>query len=99
MKVGVGTAVASSGAMPEVSRFFGVVIAMFYSEHGVPHFHASYGDYRASVEIETGIIRGDLPPRVAGLVLEWRAIHVAELLENWRNARSGQPLTPVPPLE
>jgi len=85
--------------MPEISRFFGVVIAMFYSEHGVPHFHASYGDRRASIEVATGIVKGNLPPRVEGLVLEWRALHGAELLENWQNARSGRPLTPIHPLE
>jgi len=85
--------------MPEVSRFFGLVIAMFYSEHGVPHFHASYGEHRASIEVETGLVRGSLPPRALGMVLEWRAIHVAELLDCWRRARNGQPLIPIPPLE
>lgn len=85
--------------MPEISRFFGIVIAMFYDEHGVPHFHATYAEHRASVEVESGLLRGDLPPCVAGLVLEWRAKHVAELLENWVRARKGQPLRRVPPLE
>lgn len=86
-------------AMPEISRFFGVVIAMFYREHGVPHFHASYGDLRASVEVETGRLHGQLPSRVAALVLEWRALHGAELLENWQRARDGLPLNPIAPLE
>jgi hypothetical protein len=93
-----GMPLAVVRAVSEISRFFGVVIAMFYSEHGVPHFHASYGDHRASIEVETGFVRRDLP-RVVRLVLEWRALHTAELLENWQNARSGRPLTPVPPLE
>ncbi len=92
-------ALATASGMPEISRFFGIVISMFYDEHGVPHFHASYGEHIASVEVDSGLIRGSLPPRVAGLVLEWRAKHVAELLENWARARSGQPLTRVPPLE
>lgn len=85
--------------MPEISRFFGIAITMFYNEHGVPHFHARYGEHRASVEVESGLIRGDLPPRVAGLVLEWRAKHIAELLENWVRARTGEPLAQIPPLE
>jgi hypothetical protein len=90
---------ASTEAMPEISRFLGIVIGMFYSEHGIAHFHARYGEHRASIEIETGRVTGDLPPRVVALVLEWRALHVAELQENWRHARDGQPLRPVPPLE
>jgi hypothetical protein len=85
--------------MPEISRFLGIVIGMFYSEHGIPHFHARYGEHRASIDIETGFMRGDLPPRVSALVLEWRALHVAELLENWQRARDGRPLVPVSPLE
>ena len=85
--------------MPEIARFFGIAITMFYSEHGVPHFHARYGEHEASVECPAGCFRGDLPPRALGLVLEWRAIHRAELLEAWRDARQGRPLTPIPPLE
>lgn len=86
-------------AVPEISRFFGIVIGMFYSEHGTPHFHARYGDFRATIDIETARVTGDLPPRAERLVLEWRALHVAELTENWRSARAGNPLRPVPPLE
>lgn len=94
-----GTVLAFAATMPEISRFLGIVIGMFYSEHGPPHFHARYGEHRASVEIETGRVVGHLPPRVVGLVLEWRALHVAELLENWGHARDRHPLRPVPPLE
>lgn len=85
--------------MPEISRFLGVVIGMFYSEHGVPHFHAVYGEHEASIEIEEDAAHGELPPRVMRLVLEWRALYRAELLENWQLARQGQPLKPIPPLE
>jgi hypothetical protein len=85
--------------VPEISRFFGIVIGMFYIEHGVPHFHASYAEYEVSVEIETGTIRGDFPKRAARLVLEWRALHKQELLENWRLARSGKSPKRIAPLE
>jgi Domain of unknown function (DUF4160) len=85
--------------MPEISRFLGIVIGMFFSEHGVPHFHAAYGDYEISVEIETGAVHGSFPPRALGLVLDWRAQHRQELLEDWRLARAGQPLNRVAPLE
>ena len=85
--------------MPEIFRFLGIVIGMFYSEHGVPHFHAVYGEREISVEIESGNVLGDFPPRALRLVLDWNALHKQELLENWRLAREGQPLTRVAPLE
>jgi hypothetical protein len=59
--------------VPEISRFLGVVIGMFYSEHGVPHFHAVYGEYEASIEIESERVHGALPRRALALVLEWTA--------------------------
>jgi hypothetical protein len=85
--------------MPEISRFLGIVIGMFYNEHGVPHFHAVYGEHEASVEIESRTIHGALPPRALRLVLEWSELHNAELLENWHFAREGQPLRRIEPLE
>ena len=90
---------AGPALVPEISRFLGVVIGMFFHEHGVPHFHALYGDHEISVEIETGVVRGEFPPRALRLVLEWTALHRRELLENWQAARQGQPLTRIAPLE
>lgn len=85
--------------MPELSRFLGIVIGMFYREHGVPHFHAVYGGHEISVEVETGRIHGQFPPRALKLVIEWRDLHKAELLENWDLAKAGQPLKSIAPLE
>jgi Domain of unknown function (DUF4160) len=85
--------------MPELSRFLGIVIGMFYREHGVPHFHAVYGGHEISVEVETGRIHGQFPPRALNLVIEWRDLHKAELLENWALAKAGQPLKSIAPLE
>lgn len=85
--------------MPEISRFLGIVIGMFYSEHGVPHFHAVYGEHEVSIEIESGTIHGEFPSRALRLVLEWVELHRAELLENWELARQGQPLARIAPLE
>lgn len=72
---------------------------MFYREHGVPHFHAVYGAHEISVEVETGRIHGQFPPRALKLVIEWRDLHKAELLENWALAKDGQPLKSIAPLE
>ena len=83
--------------MPELSRFLGIVIGMFYREHGVPHFHAVYGEHEISVEVET--VHGDFPARALKLVLEWANLHTPELLENWQLARQGQPLKRIAALE
>ncbi len=85
--------------MPELSRFLGIVIGMFYREHGVPHFHAVYGGHEISVEVETGRIHGHFPPRALKLVVEWCDLHKTELLENWALAKTGQSLKPIAPLE
>jgi len=85
--------------MPEISRFLGIVVGIFYSEHGIAHFHAVYGEYEISVEVESGTVHGEFPPRALRLVLEWASLHKQELIENWQLAREGQPLKRVAPLE
>ncbi len=85
--------------MPEISRFLGIVIGIFYSEHGVAHFHAVYGEHEISVEVESGKIHGQFPARALRLVLEWASLHREELIENWQLARQGQPLRSIAPLE
>lgn len=86
--------------MPEISRFFGIIVAMYFNDHPPPHFHARYGNQRALVSIESlTLIRGRLSPRVLGLVVEWASAHQAELMKNWRLARDEQPLNRIPPLE
>jgi len=73
--------------MPTVSRFFGIVISMYYDDHLPPHFHAKYAEHKAKVVIETlEIYEGRLPRRVFALVLEWAALHRAELWANWQRA-------------
>jgi len=86
--------------MPEISRFFGIVIAMFYNDHQPPHFHVRYGEQRAIISIEgLTLLEGRLSPRVLGLVMEWTALHQQELREDWNRARTLQPLVPITPLE
>lgn len=85
--------------MPEISRFLGIVISIYWQEHGVPHFHAKYGEYRASFSIsELSLLEGRLPPRVAGLVLEWAFLHQAELVTNWNLAMDKKALQEIAPL-
>ena len=86
--------------MPEISRFFGIIITMYFNEHNPPHFHARYGDHKAEIAIETlSIIAGRLPPRVLGLVMEWAALHRQELMEDWELARRQVELKRIAPLE
>ena len=70
--------------IPEISRFLGISIAMYFDEHNPPHFHVRYNDYRASMDIVTlNIYAGALPARVRGLVEEWAEKHQDELLHMW----------------
>jgi hypothetical protein len=85
--------------MPEISRFLGVVIRMYYRDHAPPHFHAEYGKYEITVEIETGVVEGKFPRRALNAVLDWYEQHVQELRANWENAVNAQPLTRILPLE
>ncbi len=85
--------------MPELSRFLGIIIAMYYRDHPPPHFHAIYGDHEATIAIETGEVNGSLPPRVLGLVQEWRALHQIELRAAWALAVAQKPLPNIAPLE
>jgi hypothetical protein len=86
--------------MPELSRFFGITIRMFYSDHQPAHFHAIYGEHEALIEIDTlAVFRGNLPRRALALVLEWATLHRDELREDWRHARAGETLNEIEPLD
>lgn len=84
--------------MPEISRFFGIIIRMLANEHARPHFHAAYGEFEVTVTIDEGVVTGRFPGRPLRLVLEWRDLHQAELAANWERLRLGQPPHPIPPL-
>lgn len=85
--------------MPRISSFYGIVIAMYYREHGVPHFHAKYSGAEASVAIGTlDVLEGSLPDRARRLVEEWATLHRRELEVNWQRARERQPLDRIDPL-
>ena len=87
------------GAVPRICAFHGVVIWMFYNEHGPPHFHAEHAGRRAAVDFDGNILAGNLSLRALRLVREWATIHAAELARNWVLARAGRPLARIPPLE
>jgi len=85
--------------VPELSRFLGIVIAMYYRDHAPPHFHAIYGDFEATIEIASGQVNGQLPKRALAHVQEWRTLHRPELLDAWALACASRPLPRIEPLE
>jgi hypothetical protein len=86
--------------MPEIARFFGIVIRMYFRDHEPPHFHAAYGEHEALIAIETlAVLRGSVPRRALALILEWAVLHRDELRADWQLASSGQPARPIAPLE
>lgn len=85
--------------MPEISKFYGIIITMFIQEHNPPHFHVRYNEYRALIDIQTGELTGNLPRRVIHLVYEWLDTHKDELMENWRRIETGEELQKIKPLD
>ena len=85
--------------MPEISRFFGIVIRMHFDDHLPPHFHATYGEFEVELAIRRlEIIGGRIPSRALGLTIEWAAQHQDELLMNWELASTRQSLRKIEPL-
>ncbi len=85
--------------MPQVSRFYGLIILFYFNDHNPPHFHVWYGEHKCEIGIsDLSILDGSLPNRAYALVLEWAAVHRAELMENWNLARENKQLKPIEPL-
>ena len=85
--------------MPEISRFYGIIIKLFYDDHPPAHFHALYGEFEALVAIESlAVIAGKLPPRALGLVTEWALLHQDELRSAWQHAQDLEPVQRIDPL-
>ena len=86
--------------MPRICEFYGIVIAMFYNDHVLPHFHVVYNEYRALVGIDPiQVLEGYLPQRTRSLIFEWAALRQRELRQNWQLAQERRPLLRIEPLE
>jgi Domain of unknown function (DUF4160) len=95
----LSAAAATMPFVPRISEFYGIVVAMYYREHGVPHFHATYAGETVVIAIQTGdVIAGNVPARALRLVQEWSALHRDELRLNWARARENAPLVRIDPL-
>ena len=85
--------------MPRLSAFYGIVIYMYIRDHGVPHFHARYGDDEAVIDVATGaVLGGGLSRRQLKLVEDWTDLHRQELLDAWSKASAGEPPGTIAPL-
>jgi len=85
--------------MPELSRFLGMIIAMYFKDHNPPHFHVLYNEFDAEIDIKTlALIDGKLPPRILGLALEWAEMHKEELKEDWDLIQTAGKFNKIQPL-
>lgn len=87
--------------MPELSRFYGIIIQMYFEPmgHRVPHFHARFGNFKASFRIDPiELLAGDLPIRQRRLIEAWAELHQAELTANWDAIHAERPRIPIDPL-
>jgi len=84
--------------MPEISRFYGIVITMNFKEHNPPHFHAIYQDYEISVDIKTGLVNGKMSKRALKMIFEWLDLYKDELMEDWNLAQDRKTLLKISPL-
>ena len=85
--------------MPVISRFYGIVIYIFYDEHNPPHFHAEYAGHKALITLKDDIVKGEMPKRALKLIFEWMEMHYDQLMEDWELSLKGQPLKSIEPLE
>ena len=85
--------------MPEISRFYGIVLAMFWRDHLPPHFHAYYAGQEAEIGLDGTLLAGSLPRRALQMVEDWRTRHLDELATNWEHASRKEPINPIEPLE
>ncbi len=79
--------------------FYGIVITMYLPDHNPPHFHVRYNEYRATIDIQTGKVTGQMPRRALHLVFEWLDLHKDELMENWERMENGETLVKINPLD
>lgn len=85
--------------MPEISRFYGIIIYMWWKDHNPPHIHVSYGDYDCNISIKDKVVKGEVPAKIISKVVEWIDLHEDELLDLWDKAQNGGELNRIKPLE
>ncbi len=85
--------------MPEISRFYGIIVRMFFDDHNPPHFHIFYQNYEAIIHIQNGFVKGEFPRRALKIVYEWLDLHKDELLANWKLMQETGEYNSIEPLD
>jgi len=85
--------------MPTISEFFGIYIQIMFLDHNPPHFHAKYGNQKVIIEIESGIVKGEMSERALRLIFEWKDLHKDELIKAWEKAKNGEQPNKIEPLK
>ena len=85
--------------MPQIYTFYGIIITMYLPDHNPPHFHVRYDEYHATIDIESGEIKGNMPRRALRFVYEWLDMHKDELMDNWNRLQKGEPALKIEPLK
>ena len=84
--------------MPLITKFYGIIITMYWNDHLPPHFHAKFGEYKALFDLDGNIIKGEFPSNQRKLVEAWVVLHKEELAADWELARESVPVLPIDPL-
>lgn len=85
--------------MPEISRFFGIILYLYWKDHNPPHIHFSYGGYACNISVIDRIMDGQAPAKVVAMVNKWLDLHEGEVLALWEKAQRGEPIGKVEPLK
>jgi hypothetical protein len=85
--------------MPLITMFYGIIITMYWADHMPPHFHAEFGEYEASFDLDGNIIDGEFPNNKRKLVEAWAGLHKDELAADWKLAKKKVPVMPIDPLK
>ena len=84
--------------MPTISMFYGIIIRMYYDDHNPPHFHAFFGEYKATFNLDGELIDGNMPNSKTKLISAWTLIHKEDLMANWKLAKDSESLYNINPL-
>lgn len=85
--------------MPQISNFYGIIIYINFRDHMPPHFHAWYGDYKVTINIKDGVVKGEMPSRALKLLFEWMEAHREELMKAWEQTQKGENPSKIEPLK
>ena len=83
----------------EISRFYGIIICLYWKDHNPPHVHFTYGDYECSISVLDRIVDGQAPAKVISKVNQWIDLHEQEILSLWESAQEGKQIGRIEPLK